>query len=175
MTSEIGGWTQPPISEISSDETLRLGREPRSHKLYRLSFFNSADGIKFRLSVGGHDPNHSEIERHCALCGNFGQSGSWRGHRSSFFCPSCDVHLCVRLHYGFRKNCCTLWHSQRRLEPRVTTRPGRESDNDDSAEADKHRSVVKIRMASQIPSEGSRTRSRKPTRNAGTTSQERSN
>jgi hypothetical protein len=152
-----------------------IRREARSHKRYRLSFFNSADGIKLRLSVGGHDTNHSDTERHCALCGNFGQSGSWRGHISSFCFPSCDVHLCVRLHYGLRKNCWTLWNSQGRLEPRVTTRPGRESDNDDGAEADTNRSVGTIRTASQIQSEGSRTRSKKRTRNAGKTSQERTN
>jgi hypothetical protein len=108
--------------------------------------------IELRLSIGGYYTNHSDIERNCALCGKFGQPGSWKGHRSSFCCPSCNVHLCVRLHYGFQKNCWTLWHSQRRLEPRVTTRPGRESDNDDGAEADTNGSVGTICTASQIQS-----------------------
>jgi hypothetical protein len=49
-------------SEISSDEAARLRREARSRKRYRLSFFNSADGIKLRLSLGGHDTKHSDIE-----------------------------------------------------------------------------------------------------------------
>jgi hypothetical protein len=73
-------------SEISSDETLRFRREARSYKLYRLSFFNSADVIKLPLSGVEHDTNNYEIERYCALCGNFCQSGTWRGHIYSFCC-----------------------------------------------------------------------------------------
>jgi YqaJ-like viral recombinase domain len=107
--------------EVSDDEALRLRAEARLKKRYRLSFFNSADGIKLRFSVTGHDTRQADYERYCALCGSSGNTKGWRGHRSSFQCPCCDVHLCIRLHPGFRKNCWTIWHTQRRLEHRVTT------------------------------------------------------
>jgi hypothetical protein len=55
--------------EISSDEAARLRREARSHKCYRLEYFNSADGINLRLFVGEIDTKHSDIERHSPSVG----------------------------------------------------------------------------------------------------------
>jgi hypothetical protein len=99
-------------SDIMGDQASRLRAAAKSKTRYRLSFFNSADGINLRLWVLGHETRHADCERHCALCGNCSNSTRWRGNRSSFHCQQCDVHLSVRLHLGFRKNCWTIWHSQ---------------------------------------------------------------
>ena len=143
-------------SDISGDEGARLRAEAKLRKRYRLPFFNSADGVKLRLLVAGHETRHSDSERYCALCGNSGKSTRWRGHRSSFHCPSCDVHLCVRLHQGFRKNCWTIWHSQRRLEPRVTYPPSNDAGNDPVTSEPETRSIGTVRVSTEAPSENSR-------------------
>jgi hypothetical protein len=46
--------------EVSDDEGLRLRAEARLKKRCRLSFFNSADGIKLRFSVTGHDTRQAD-------------------------------------------------------------------------------------------------------------------
>ena len=48
---------------------------------------------------------------------------SFRGHRSSFKCNLCHVHLCVRTYPGLRKSCWELWHSKVSLEARDTPAP----------------------------------------------------
>jgi hypothetical protein len=134
-------------SEISNDEAARLRTEAKLRKRYRMPFFKSADGVKLRLSLPGHDTRHADTERYCALCGNSGNTVGWRGHRSSFHCPSCDVHLRVRLHQGFRKNCWTIWHSQRRLERRVTSHPANETGNE--AVESEFRTASAVRASSE--------------------------
>jgi hypothetical protein len=128
------GESQPPHSGLSLEEQSRLRAAATFRKRYRIPFFNSEDGVKLRLLVTGHDTRHVDSERHCALCGNNSATNGWRGHRTSFKCSICDVHLCVRLHQGYRKNCWTIWHSQRRLELRTTTAPSAPGERDGRVE-----------------------------------------
>jgi hypothetical protein len=127
------GYTAGTLSQdnpVTDEEASRLIAAARSRKRYRIPFFNTEDGIKLRLVVAGHETKHIESERHCALCGNNSTTGGWRGHRSSFLCSTCNVHLCVRLHQGFRKNCWTIWHTHRRIELRVNNAPAQSGAND---------------------------------------------
>jgi hypothetical protein len=127
------GYTAGTLSQdnpVTDEEASRLIAAARSRKRYRIPFFNTEDGIKLRLVVAGHETKHIESERHCALCGNNSTTGGRRGHRSSFLCSTCNVHLCVRLHQGFRKNCWTIWHTHRRIELRVNNAPDQSGAND---------------------------------------------
>jgi hypothetical protein len=127
---EIDQETTRGISRVPLQEVSRLCDAARSRKRYRIPFFNTEDGVKLRLTIYGHETKHMGSKQHCALCGNNSATAGWRGHRSSFQCSMCSVHLCVRLHHGFRKNCWTIWHTQRRLELRVTAAPSTSGDKD---------------------------------------------
>jgi hypothetical protein len=127
---EIDQETTRGISWVPLQEISRLCDAARSRKRYRIPFFNTEDGVKLRLTVYGHETKHMGSEQHCALCGKNSATAGWRGYRSSFQCSMCSVHLCARLHHGFRKNYWTIWHTQRRLELRVTAALSTSGDKD---------------------------------------------
>jgi hypothetical protein len=128
----------PDESRISEEKVVRLSEQARRRKRNRLEFFNTEDGRALRLSLTQrHEQLHESKPHWCVLCGqNFVtadrnptsmDAGVDRGelhigHRSSFKCTLCDVHLCVRVFTGSRKSCWNLWHSQRQVMPRLYSR-----------------------------------------------------
>lgn len=122
-TSEI---VETPNDDVVSDQDLqRLCSLAARRKRKRLLFFNGADGVKLRLSAG-HVMKQQKQQQYCALCGVKGCIGNdegWRGHRTTYMCVYCDVHLCTRIYTGMRKSCSELWHSTTVLKPRSTPRP----------------------------------------------------
>jgi hypothetical protein len=108
-------------SRVPHHEVSRLFDAARSRKRYRIRFFNTEDGMKLRLTGFGQETKHMGSKQHCALCGNNSTSASWRGHRPSFQCSISLVHLCVRLHHGFRKEYLDYLAHAEKLEERVTT------------------------------------------------------
>lgn len=84
--------------------------------------FNTEDGIKLRLHVRPHKQRHiPDYKRYCGLCGSSLNAAGERGHRSTFKCLTCSVHLYVRLQPGHRKSCCNLWHEAKVLSARGRT------------------------------------------------------
>ena len=116
------------LPEVSPAEVIRLRALALGRKKKRLWFFNGPDGSKLRVSVRGHEVRQQREHRYCALCGGNGSDTGWRGHRSTFKCSHCDVHLCIRTYPGLRKSCWDVWHTARKLTPRSTPRPSRSSD-----------------------------------------------
>lgn len=108
-------------SVVSRTEMVHLKALAANRKRKRLVFFNSENGVKLRLAVRGHEQRQQVKVKYCVLCGN--NTGAWRGHRSSFKCSHCDVHLCVRTYPGLRKSCWDVFHSCKTLHARVTARP----------------------------------------------------
>ena len=119
--------------EVSPDEVVRLRTLALRRKKKRLWFFNGMDGIRLRTHVRGHEMRQQREHRYCALCGLTGASSNtgWRGHRSTFKCSHCDVHLCVRTYPGFRKSCWDVWHTAKKLTPRSTPQPSRSAGSSD--------------------------------------------
>jgi hypothetical protein len=91
------------LSDMPLEEVERIRTAVIFWKKFRLPVFNTEDGIKLRLRAKVHETKNVSYERHCALCGNTRPESNWRGHRSSFSCTLCDVHLRIRLHQGFEK------------------------------------------------------------------------
>lgn len=118
--------TQGEVEVLNDQEFERLKGLAHRRKRNRMAFFNSRDGRTLRLSERAHEQKQTRPARFCAVCGTQRASGTYTPHRSTFQCKVCDVHLCVRMHAGLRKNCWDLWHSARDLEPRIL-RPTRVS------------------------------------------------
>ena len=99
-----------PKTVLSDGESTRLQTLAMRRKEKRLFFFNSDDGVKFRLAVKDHEQRQLRgVTVHCALCGN---NKKEKGRpRGTYKCNSCDVHLCTKTRPGERKTCWTIWHS----------------------------------------------------------------
>lgn len=111
---------------IGETERQRLSELAKKRKKKRMLFFNSEDGKRLRLFVRDHTLKQQVTQQYCALCGMHRTSGDsqvWRGHRTTYKCVQCDVHLCVRIYPGLRKSCTELWHSGTVLKPRSTPKP----------------------------------------------------
>lgn len=80
----------------------------KARKRRMMLFFNSSDKVKARLSISGHVPKQSEM-MYWIICGQ--HKGKWWGHRSSYYCPICNVQLCIRAYSGQKKSCWSLWYS----------------------------------------------------------------
>jgi hypothetical protein len=124
------------LSDMPLEEVKRIRTAARFRNIYRLPFFNTEDRIKLRLRAKRHETKHASLERHCALCGNTRPESNWRGHRYSFSCTLCEVHLRIRLHQGFRKTFWPVWPSVRILDSRVTRRPSVSSASNDEPNTD---------------------------------------
>ena len=107
--------------EVTADEIVHLRALAVSRKKKRIPFFNGSEGARLRLQVRGHEQKQQAQAKYCSLCGN--NTDGWRGHRTTFKCSHCDVHLCVRTYPGLRKSCWDVWHSTKELKPRKTQRP----------------------------------------------------
>lgn len=90
--------------QVASDEASGLIPSAANRKRKQLSFFNSTDGIRLRISVNGHLPQRAQ-SRYCTLCGQSAMGKACRGHRSNIYCSLCSVYLCLCVHPGFRKSC----------------------------------------------------------------------
>ena len=108
-------------AEVTAEESVHLRALAVTRKKKRLVFFNGTDGARLRLQVRGHEQKQQREAKYCCLCGN--NTGAWRGHRTTFKCSYCDVHLRVRTYRGLRKSCWDVWHSAKDLQPRKTGRP----------------------------------------------------
>ena len=122
---------------MSGAVTSRLSSLGKSRKRKRLLFFNEEDGINLRIRSSPHRQKQVKEHLYCALCGINRKHSSapethagpvqalptFRGHRTSFKCDLCHVHLCIRIYPGLRKSCWELWHSKAQLEPRETPPP----------------------------------------------------
>lgn len=106
--------------ELSSVEDIRLRAVALKRKRSRIQFFNSSDGKSLRLKAGNHEEKHQGKALYCCLCDNNHNSSNvlFRGHRSTYMCSLCNVHLCVRTYPGLRKSCWDMWHSCRELVPK---------------------------------------------------------
>ena len=120
--------------------------------------FNASDGVTLRLSVPGNVMKQQKEQQYCSSCGVRGIVGNedtWRGHRSTYKCVHCAVHLCVRIYPGLRKSCSELWHTVSVLKPPSTPRP---PTGTSQSSADKNGST-----SSALPAVSSRTRQRDST------------
>jgi transposase-like protein len=106
--------TASPSVGVSNAELTRLHGIAKRRVRKRILFFNTEDGLRLRLMATTHQQKQTPLSMYCALCGNNadteGNSRSFRGHRFSFKCSLCEVHLCVRTYTGLRKSCWDMWH-----------------------------------------------------------------
>ena len=141
---------QRELDQIASDEASRLIASAASRKNKRLSFLNSTDRIKLRMSVYGHLPQRAH-SRYCTLCGQNARGKGWRGHRSNISCSLCSVHLCLSVHPGLRKSCWELWHSHRMLKMRQTCPPVKNTSNDRSSGEGEASDTASDEITDEIP------------------------
>lgn len=89
-------------SKVPTEEIERLSRLSKERKSKRLTFFNSADGVKLRIVANGDEPRQGN-SLYCALCGK--NCSPRREHRSSYHCCLCATNLCLKIHTWLRKSC----------------------------------------------------------------------
>lgn len=124
-TEQAQALEEMDVSDEDMQGLYNLGRERKRKKLI---FFNGQYGMRLRLHKKGHVMKQQREQQYCALCGIRGIEGNpegWRGHRSTYKCIQCDVHLCVRIYNNDRKSCSEQWHSASVLIPRSTLPPNR--------------------------------------------------
>lgn len=124
---------------LSDTEFERIRQLATRKRRNRLAFFNGEEGKRLRLSTS---MNKNRKDHLCSVL--FVVSGD-QGHRSTFKCASCSVHLCIRVYPGFRKSCWTIWHSARSLEPRIFP----SISSSPSQEASAPRSILRRRQDAQ--------------------------
>jgi hypothetical protein len=113
------------LDAVPVEEALRRARQAKQRKRNLFELFNTEDGLNLRLRVSAHEKTQLRETKYCALCVNNSrpEGNEFRGHRSSFKCSKCDVHMCVRVYAGLFKSYWSLWHTTRDLEARDTPRP----------------------------------------------------
>lgn len=141
-----------PPDVVLKPEEVRLRKLAKRRRKKRLPFFNTDAGRAIRLLLDPHYPIQQSSPLYCALCGQNPQG--FRGHRSSFKCDVCDVHLCMRIYTGLEKSCWSLWHSCGQLEMRKTTAPVETVQNEavrvGKVDQDRLRTFAKVRPKHRI-------------------------
>ena len=109
------------LGEVNSEDATQLRNLALNRRSNRLIFSMLLTVCVLGYQFKGMSQNSSPKLLYCALCGQ--NAGGWRGHRSSYKCNLCNVHLCMRVYRGLRKSFWSVWHSATELVTLATTAP----------------------------------------------------